>query len=391
MVTTMVPLLLVAAALSTGLGGIGLVVFPRAVAGLRWWAEWHRRRAAALLDRQVSARDLTLGKGIRAQWRQVLDDPGTRRDVRWVFRHIVTGVPAGMAAMFCVGTVVFTVFATPLWWLFPSDTPLRLLGVFPVTGWGSALALGAVQVASFAVLTWWAVPRLAAFHASRCLAALEPSAEDRLTERVGELTESRAGVLDAHGAELRRIERDLHDGTQARLVAIAMRLGVARESLGDGTGDLSDLLREAHEGAEEAMTELRDVVRTIYPPILADRGLSGAVAALAVRSGVPVEIDLGDLGRLPTAVESAAYFVVAESLTNVAKHSAATQAQVRITRAGGSLLVEVTDNGIGGVDETGGTGVMGIRRRVAALDGELVVSSPPGGPTTLSVELPCES
>ncbi|MFI9846258.1 sensor histidine kinase [Nonomuraea sp. NPDC051941] len=391
MATMMVPPLLAAAVLSTGLGGVGLVLFPRAMARLRRWAEWHRRRAAALLDRQVSARPMTLGEGIRVRWRQVLDDPETRRDVRWVFRHIVTGVPAGMAALFCVGTVVFTVFAAPLWWLFPPDLPLRLLGVFPVTGWGSALALGLAQVGGFAALAYWAVPRLAGFHASRCLAALEPSAEDQLARRVGELAESRAGVLDAHGAELRRIERDLHDGTQARLVAIAMRLGVARESLPDDTGDLADLLREAHEGAEEAMTELRDVIRTMYPPILADRGLLGALAALTVRSGVPAETDLDDLGHLPAAVEAAAYFVVAESLTNAAKHSGATQVRVRITREGGRLLVEVTDNGIGGVDEDRGTGITGIRRRVAALDGTMIVTSPPGGPTAIAVGLPCES
>lgn len=392
MATMLVPPLLAAAVLSTGLGGVGLVLFPRAVAGLRRWAEWHRRRAAVLLDRQVSPRrGMAPAKGIRARWRQVLDDGETRRDVRWVFRHIVTGVPAGLAALACVGTVVFTAFATPLWWLFPADAPLRLLGVFPVTGWGGALALGVVQITGFAALAYWAMPKLAAFHADSCLAALEPSARDRLTERVGELTQSRAGVLDAHSAELRRIERDLHDGTQARLVAIAMRLGVARESLTDGSADVADLLREAHEGTEEAMAELRDVVRTIYPPILADRGLQGALAALVTRSGVPAEIDLGDLGGLPAAVEAAAYFVVAETLTNAAKHSGATRLQVRITRDRGRLLVEVTDNGIGGVDEGRGTGVSGIRRRVAALDGVMIVASPPGGPTSVSVELPCES
>ncbi|MFI6743609.1 sensor histidine kinase [Nonomuraea sp. NPDC050451] len=391
MATMLVLPLVGAAALSTGLGGIGLVLFPRAVAGLRWWAEWHRRRAAAFLDRQVSPRRMALGGGIRARWRQVLDDPEIRRDVRWVFRHIVTGVPVGMVTLFCLGTVVFTVFAAPLWWLFPPQAPLRLLGFVPVTGWGGALAMGVVQIVGFAALACWMVPRLAVFHASSCLAALEPSAEDRLAKRVSELAESRAGVLDAHGAELRRIERDLHDGTQARLVAIAMRLGMARESLPDSAGALADMLREAHEGTEEAMSELRDVIRTMYPPILADRGLPGALAALTARSGVPAEIELGDLDRLPAAVEAAAYFVVAESLTNAAKHSGATQARVRITRDGGRLLVEVTDNGIGGVDESRGTGVTGIRRRVAALDGTMIVSSAAGGPTAISVELPCES
>ncbi|MEV5896427.1 sensor histidine kinase [Nonomuraea fuscirosea] len=392
MATMMVLPLLAAAALSTGLGGIGLVLFPRAVASLRRWAEWHRRRAAALLGRPVSPRRMVLGEGIRARWRQVLDDPEARRDVRWAVRHIVTGVPAGFVAVACIGQVVFPVFAAPLWWVFPIEVPLRLLGAVPVTGWGSALGLGAVQIIAFAALTYWAVPRLATFHASRCLAALEPSAQERLTERVGELTESRAGVLDAHGAELRRIERDLHDGTQARLVAIAMRLGVAREALTeDGSADLADLLRQAHEGTEEAMAELREVVRSIYPPILADRGLPAALAALATRSGVPAEIDLGELGALPAAVEAAAYYVVAETLTNAAKHSGATQVRVRLTRERGCLLIEVTDNGVGGVDESGGSGVTGIRHRVAALDGTMIVTSPAGGPTAVTVELPCAS
>ncbi|MEV0390210.1 sensor histidine kinase [Nonomuraea sp. NPDC050643] len=391
MATLLVPPLLTAAALSTGLGGLGLVLFPRAVGGLRWWAEWHRRRAAALLDRPVSPRPLDLGEGTLARWRQALRAPQTRRDLRWTLRNIVTGIPAGLAALACLGMPVYAVLAGPLWWVFPADAPLRLLGVVPVTGWGSAVAMVVVQGGGFAALAYWAVPRLAAFHANACLAALEPSEQDRLSERVGELTESRAGVLDAHGAELRRIERDLHDGTQARLVAIAMRLGVARESLPDDAGALADLLREAHEGAEEAMTELRDVIRTMYPPILADRGLPGALSALTARAGVPASLDLGELGRLPAAAEAAAYFIVAESLTNAAKHSGATEVRVRITRDGGRLLVEVTDDGIGGVDESRGTGVIGIRRRVAALDGIMIVTSPPGGPTSVSVELPCAS
>ncbi|MEU4226426.1 sensor histidine kinase [Nonomuraea sp. NPDC026600] len=415
--TLFAPPLLAVVALSSGIAGLGLFAFPRATVVLRRWAEWHRRRAAAYLGVTVTPRDLVLGKGLRAQWRQVLDDPEVRRDARWTLRQIVTGIPAGLAGLALVGTPVFTVVAAPLWWLFPADEPLRLLAGIPVTGWGSALGLAAVSVAGFGALSWWAVPRLAGFHARGCVAALEPTAEELLTERVGELTESRAGVLDAHGAELRRIERDLHDGTQARLVAIAMRLGVARESLPDDAGALAKLLQEAHEGAEEAMTELREVIRTMYPPILADRGLEGALAALTARAGVPAEVELqdlsaggasrrggtshgphggeeargGELGKLPASVEAAAYFIVAETLTNAAKHSGATRVLVRLTRDGGRLLVEVTDDGIGGVNEALGTGVVGIRRRVAALDGTVLVSSPAGGPTAITVELPCAS
>ncbi|MEU4331297.1 sensor histidine kinase [Nonomuraea dietziae] len=386
-----VPFLAVGA-LSTGLGGVGLVVFPRMVAGLRLWAEWHRRRAAELLGVTITPRSATLAKGVGAQWRQLLDDRGNRRDLRWALQHIVIGLASGLGALLCVGLPVGGLIAATLWWIFPADEPMTVLLAVPVTGWDSALGLGAVQIVLGGALTAWAMPRLARWEARVSLAALEPSAEEQLAERVGELTESRAGVLDAHGAELRRIERDLHDGTQARLVAIAMRLGVAREALPpDESGTLARLLQEAHEGTEEAMTELRDVIRTMYPPILADRGLEGALASLAAGSAVPAELDLGELGRLPAAVEAAAYFIVAETLTNAAKHSGATRVAVRMSRHDGRLIVEVTDDGIGGADDSRGTGLVGIRRRAAALDGTVLVSSPPGGPTAITVELPCVS
>ncbi|MFC6897566.1 sensor histidine kinase [Nonomuraea dietziae] len=362
------------------------------VASLRLWAEWQRRRAAALLGVTITPRNATLAKGVRAQWRQLLDDRENRRDLRWVLQHIVIGLAAGLGALCCVSFPVGGLVAATSWWLFPVDEPMTVLLGVPVTEWGTALGLGAVQVALGGALAWWAMPSLARWEARVSLAALEPSAEDQLAERVGELTESRAGVLDAHGAELRRIERDLHDGTQARLVAIAMRLGVAREALpDDDSGTLARLLREAHEGTEVAMTELRDVIRTMYPPILADRGLEGALASLAAGSAVPAELDLGELGRLPAAVEAAAYFIVAETLTNAAKHSGATRATVRMSRHDGRLIVEVTDDGIGGADESRGTGLVGIRRRAAALDGTVLVSSPLGGPTAITVGLPCAS
>ncbi|MFJ9181079.1 sensor histidine kinase [Streptomyces sp. NPDC102360] len=379
------PLLVVGAVAS------GLTALPVLMKALRHWSEWHRRRAAALLGVDMRPRLAELPRGLGAQWRQLLDDTENRRDLRWVLRHVATGIPAGLAALACVGTAVFSVVAALLWQVFPADEPLRLLGAVPVEGWGAALALGVVQGAGAGALTWWAAPRLARMHARSTVAALEPSEEARLARRVGELADSRAGVLDAHGAELRRIERDLHDGTQARLVAIAMRLGLAREELPDDSGALAKLLQDAHEGAEEAMTELREVIRTMYPPVLADRGLEGAVSAVAAGTGIPAEVKLGELGSLPKAVEAAAYFIVAETLTNAAKHSGATRVTVRLTRQDAALLVEVTDNGLGGVDETLGSGVIGIRRRAAALDGTVLVSSPSGGPTAVTVELPCAS
>ncbi|TDC72530.1 sensor histidine kinase [Streptomyces hainanensis] len=352
-------------------------------------ADWHRRLAARFLGVAVDAAPPATRRaepplGLAAAWRQRMRSPENRRHLRWLPRALVTGLVGGLGAVLFLGMAVGGVLMAPVRPVFDLESSFGDIGLASVP-----LDLG--QSLLGAALCWWVLPRMARWHAEVCLSALEPTDEERLAERVGELTESRAGVLDAHGAELRRIERDLHDGAQARLVAIALRLGVAREQLPEDDDRLATLLREAHEGAEEAMTELRDVIRTIYPPILADRGLDGAVTAVAARSAVPTEVDLDELGELSPAVSAAAYFIVTESLTNAAKHSGATHARVRLTRAADRLLVEVTDDGIGGVDETRGTGVIGIRRRAAALDGSVLVSSPTGGPTAITVELPCGS
>jgi len=216
-----------------------------------------------------------------------------------------------------------------------------------------------------------------------------PDAE--LQERIDVLTTTRAGAVEAQEDELRRIERDLHDGAQARLVALGMSLGMAEQRLAtDGDPErVRQLLAEAREGAREALEELRDLARGIHPPILADRGLGAAVSALAARSPLRVDVSV-DGERPPPAVESAAYFVAAEALTNAGKHAEPTQVEVRIVRSEGQLVVEVIDDGRGGAD-AGGTGLLGLRRRVEALDGRLHVVSPPGGPTTIRAELPCES
>ncbi|WP_228079099.1 sensor histidine kinase [Streptomyces profundus] len=381
--------------LSVAVGGLGLPLVPRMALALRWWTEAHRRSAAQERDETVTARPAALPTGLRAQWRWLLDDPGLRRDLRWIPRFVGTGLLLGLFGLLCAGGLLGTVAVVAGWPLLPDDER-TMLGV-PVDHWLAALGLGLAQFALLALLTWGVLPGFARWQARDTLAALEPSAEERLAERVGELTETRADVLDAHGAELRRIERDLHDGTQARLVSIAMRLGVARDELPDDTGALATLLREAQEGTEEAMTELRGVIRSMYPPILADRGLAGALTSMVAGSAVPTELDLTGLRdegpdrRLPAAVEAAAYFVVTETLTNVAKHSGAGQARVTLARSGPRLTVEVWDDGRGGVDESLGSGVIGIRRRVAALDGTVTVTSPTGGPTVVGAELPCGS
>jgi signal transduction histidine kinase len=212
--------------------------------------------------------------------------------------------------------------------------------------------------------------------------------DPELERRIEVLTTTRAGAVDAQERELRRIERDLHDGAQARLVALGMSLGLAEQRLETDPESARSLLAEAREGTREALEELRDLARGIHPPILADRGLGAAVAALAARS--PVRVDVSVEGERPSpAVESAAYFVAAEALANAGKHAEATRVDVRIARSYGRLVVEVTDDGRGGADPSG-TGLSGLRRRVEALDGTLQVMSPEGGPTTVRAEMPCE-
>jgi signal transduction histidine kinase len=211
--------------------------------------------------------------------------------------------------------------------------------------------------------------------------------ERALAERVDVLTRTRRGALDVQAAQLRRIERDLHDGAQARLVALSMQLGRAEERLGDQP-DVAELVRRARQEAGAAIAELRDLARGIAPPVLADRGLVAAVEALGRRAATPVTVDSSVDRRLPPVIETAAYFVVAESLTNAAKHAPGASALVTLALAGDWLVVEVADDGPGGAD-TGGGGLTGLRHRVDALDGSLRVASPQGGGTTIRAELPC--
>jgi signal transduction histidine kinase len=213
--------------------------------------------------------------------------------------------------------------------------------------------------------------------------------EQQLEQRVDVLTRTRRGALDVQSAELRRIERDLHDGAQARLVALSMQLGRAEVRVEDDP-EVAALLRDARAEATAAITELRDLARGIAPPVLSDRGLVAAVTALGDRSALDVTVDAQIARRLPPVVESAAYFVVAEALTNAAKHARGASARVRLSDAGGRLIVSVADDGPGGAVATGGSGITGLRHRVEALDGTLEVRSPAGGGTTVRAELPCE-
>jgi signal transduction histidine kinase len=214
---------------------------------------------------------------------------------------------------------------------------------------------------------------------------------DELEAQVSRLETSRTAAVDAAEAERRRIERDLHDGAQQRLVALAAELGAAREKFDDDPDEARAMVASAHEEAKAALKEIRDLVRGIHPVILEDRGLDAALSAVVARAPVPVTLDVRVAERPPPAVESAAYFVVAEALTNIARHADATKAHVAIARAGDRLVVEVRDDGVGGADASLGSGLQGLRDRVTGLGGTMIVISPRGGPTTLSVELPCAS
>jgi len=215
--------------------------------------------------------------------------------------------------------------------------------------------------------------------------------DGELTRRVQRLTESRAVVVDTAAADLRRLERDLHDGAQARLVALGMNLRAAERLIAVSPDAATALVAEAREASARALTELRELVRGVHPPVLADRGLGDALRALALDTPMKVKVDVDLPRRLPAPVETACYFAVAEVLTNAVKHSGARVGQVSATHADGLLRITVTDFGVGGADPARGTGLAGIEKRLAAFDGIVAVSSPVGGPTMVVMELPCAS
>jgi signal transduction histidine kinase len=264
------------------------------------------------------------------------------------------------AALACAVGVILTL----IWFL----TGFGFWLFWPLFGMAAALILHAFGTA------WWR--------------ALHPKREQELTERVDVLTRTRRGALDAQAAELRRIERDLHDGAQARLVALSMQLGRAEDRLEEHP-EAAELVRNARVEASNAIKELRDLARGIAPPVLSDRGLPAAVEALGERSALPVKVNARLGRRLSPVVESAAYFVVAESLTNAAKYAPGAAARVSLFEESGRLVVEVDDSGPGGADPAG-SGLSGLKSRVEALDGILVVVSNPGEGTTVHAELPCE-
>jgi len=266
-----------------------------------------------------------------------------------------------------------------------------LLLTFPLACVEFALAVAGIVLAPLAI---WVLPPIAALHAQLAGAMLGPSRTAEVTERAHQLQASRARGVDAAEAERRRIERDLHDGAQQRLVAVAIGLGRAKSKMDDDPGAARTLIDEAHTDAKLAVAELRDLARGIYPAVLGDRGLDAALSSLAARAPIPVEVTATVEPRPPAAVESTAYFIVGEALTNIAKHAQARAATVRVWRderlGGDAVVVEITDDGVGGAELVDGGGLAGLADRAATIDGVITVVSPLGGPTVIRADLPCE-
>jgi signal transduction histidine kinase len=365
---------------------VGVPVALGAFMVYRGLAELERRRAALVLGARIpGAYRRPEQAGLMARIKTTFRDPQSWRDLLWTAFDGTIGFGFGVLAVTVWGVVIGSLVLPAWWWSLP-DGGADLYGLFAIHSTGQAFIGTAIGVALI-VPAAWLTRGLALGHANVARALLRPGSG----ARVEQLTESRAGAVDAAHEELQRIERDLHDGAQARLVALAMDLGMAERKIGDDPEAGRELIGEAREQALHALGELRELVRGIGPSILRDRGLEAAIASLAVGRSQPVDIDVDVGDPRPTAtVEAAAYFVVAESLANAAKHSQASRVSVRVWRDAAALVVECADDGRGGADAAAGSGLSGLAKRVAALDGQLIVTSPPGGPTRVRAEIPCE-
>jgi signal transduction histidine kinase len=332
-----------------------------------------------------------LPAGLLAEARALVRASATWRDLTWSLCHLVVGVSGAVLGLALWLTALQCLVAPLLRVVLPADASfdpvvLELVGRSGPTTW----LLVPVGVA-LVVVAYRAPRTVLAGQARLAASLLEPTAAAALSARVDELTTARTAAVDASAVELRRVERDLHDGAQVRLVSVAMSLGMAEDVIDSDPAAAKALMAEAKAATGAALSELRDLVRGIHPPVLADRGLPGALQALALGGGVPVELDVRLERRLSAPVESAAYFAIAEGLANAIRYSGARRIRVAVLDEDRALRISVRDDGRGGADATRGTGLHGIRRRLSAFDGTLRLSSPVGGPTVLDMELPCVS
>lgn len=311
------------------------------------------------------------------------------RDLLYLFLLFPIGV-IEFVLLTVVLSIPLTLLAMPIVWMTGNhaDVDFGNIGGWRLDTFGETLLLGAAGL-PLLVLAALAIVAMSRTHLAFAKAMLGPGERAQLEEKVTHLRESRTRVMDAEMNELRRIERDLHDGAQQLLVATAIDLAMAANKVESEPEVARELIDKAGTQTRHALTDIRNLVRGISPAILADRGLDPAISALAVRCPIPVHVDVDIEERLPEAVETTAYFIVAESLTNIAKHANATEARITARLFGDRLLLEIMDNGSGGADPKGGTGLAGLKNRASALDGELRIESPKGGPTRIRAELPC--
>ncbi|WP_405391267.1 histidine kinase [Streptomyces sp. NBC_01102] len=374
--------------------GVGLVTTPWVLEEVRKHVNRRRLLAVAWSDVRIPIAyrpfppDLRTGfTGQVERTALLLKDPATWRDLRWLLVDMTGGyLLLAVSFALMVYPVEGLVLAAGLWRVFEDST--YWYGFVPVSSQATGLAAAALGIVLFHVGLWASRPLLR-LHFVLARSVLAPTQEQELALRIDRLTETRHEAVDTAASELRRIERDLHDGAQARLVAMGMNLGTIEALVEKDPAQAKKLLAMARASSAEALTELRDLVRGIHPPVLAERGLGDAVRALALRLPVESEVGVELTGRAEASVESAAYFAVSETLTNVVKHADADRVWVDMHHAEGMLRISVTDNGRGGAAIGAGSGLSGIERRLGTFDGVLAVSSPAGGPTMVTMEIPC--
>ncbi len=376
----------------------GLLILVAALRLARWLGSVHCRLAGRLLSAHIPATPQARpGHGILGRIDAALRDPAGWRGVSYVLLKL----PVAVASCYVLVAFWFTGLVNlifPIAWAWShQDAPLQVTTAlqtfgfhpfFSVSNWPETLLVVPIGVVTLLAAPW---PTRALVAADRWLIRNVLQAGS-LSERVRDLEQTRARAVDDSAATLRQVERDLHDGAQARLVALAMSLGMAKEKLGEGASE-ADMVRArmlvdtAHRGAKEAIVELRDLARGIHPPAL-DNGLADALSTLAARSAIPVTLTAAIPRRPTPAIEAIAYFCAAELLANAAKHSAAAEVTIDARERGGVLQLRVLDDGRGGADPGRGSGLAGLQQRVSTVDGQLSVSSPAGGPTLVTVELP---
>jgi len=374
----------------TPVPGLGLMFLAVVTVVVRWRADLERRlaaRAGVMIARPYRPSPEKFGLVGWRRFRWIMSDPATWRDQAWLVPGALIGFGLGLLTLLIPLYGVVGLTLLPLWlylggaWFgYGVFWPTESLG----QGW-----LSFPQGVLILAVGLSGAPYLQTINARFARLFLAPTKAAELRLRVTQLTVTRADTVDAQAAELRRIERDLHDGAQARLVSLGMTIGLADELVERDPKAARKLLAEARDASSAALVELRHLVRGIHPPVLAERGLDGAVRALALSLPVATTVESELPGRLDTPVESAVYFAVAEALANVCRHSGAHHAWVSLRGADGILFAMVGDDGHGGANPQGGTGLRGIERRLAAFDGTMTLSSPPGGPTTVTMELPC--